>query len=327
VILKTPESAMPHRGHDARCPQKPKKKTAEEKKEEARLKELQRPMSESEKLQGVRQFSKGHFDAYFRPRYRAIRKEKNMHRLPTILEESNDGGDVPNASTEGNTESNLTESDNAEQIENDFEELTRKAVIDWHGVVAKFMDNKEEVKKWEDANVGCPLPFCAVAEKVAADIFPKRMEIGENGELSEKMKEKLAYASIHFNSQTMALVLPHQERDGTAIHPMYHMVEGQSLLYVCWEMFYPSVKLQCTEANCNGCLKRKRTTWSQSKKLFPIFQRDGPPMWAMVMTYYCQNTNCKKKVHANDPLLLHSLPYWVRRSYPVDPQYIYPGKG
>ena len=44
------------------------------------------------------------------------------------------------------------------------------------------------------------------------------------------------------------------------------------------------------------------------------------------MQYRCRNKDCKVLMDGNHPLLLASLSLWMRNAYPVDPQYIIPGK-
>ena len=76
-----------------------------------------------------------------------------------------------------------------------------------------------------------------------------------------------------------------------SVNATYHSVVGQKLLVVDWKRYYPDLDLFCP--TCGGELKQTRSNYSHNKSLFAIFGLDGPPSWAMVMTYNCQMT-CKK---------------------------------
>jgi hypothetical protein len=144
----------------------------------------------------------------------------------------------------------------------------------------------------------------------------------EDGSYTTQGKEKIELFTSFFAQNDMTLTIPHRERDGTPINEHYHMIEGQKLLHLCWEIHFPNVKLCCTQKNCKGTLERFRSNWSDKKKLFPIFHLSGPPTWAMVMEYRCKD--CSATCPANDPTLVHSLPIWVRKSYLVDTKYMRP---
>ena len=152
-------------------------------------------------------------------------------------------------------------------------------------------------------------------------MFPKKV-FARDGHLTDIGKRKLEKALKYFSNEDLSLTIPKKHRDGTDVDPYYHMVEGQSILVVCWLVHNPHLQLCCLKEKCDGRLERTRTNWSKNKTLFPIFRLDGPPMWAMVMNYQC--CECNSEFSANDPRLMRSLPHWIRSMYPVEPQYTNP---
>lgn len=294
---------MTHKGHHDLCPKKKHKDPEEE-----RLRMARAPPTEKEKLHGIRTFSKSHFISFFKQRH--IRKL--MKQSVSTMESTVD--------IEMDSEVNIEEACSPKQAAKPSKALPEeKPKIDWHTTVANAMDNTELVNKWKKDKINCPMAFCAVAQSVAEHIFPKKI-MGREGYLSDKAIEKLGYLGGYFDSSTLGMRLPCAPRDGSPIHPHYHMIEGQMLLLVCWEVFHPHVVIHCPDECCSGRLKRIRTKWSNDKSLFPIYQYGGPSIWAMIMIYQC--VSCSTSYKSNSPEVLHSLPFWVRDAYPVDPQYI-----
>lgn len=100
--------------------------------------------------------------------------------------------------------------------------------------------------------------------------------------------------------------------------PHYHQIEGQSIIYLDWQLAFPNTRLPCP--HCSAGLVHDRTNFGKNKgTLFPIWNIDGSVTWCVTMVYKCQSCNCN--VDANDGRLLHRLPEHMRSIYPVPPKY------
>ena len=103
----------------------------------------------------------------------------------------------------------------------------------------------------------------------------------------------------------------------TAIdNPHCHSIVGQTLLIVDWKRAF-GLDVPCP--NCNTPLENVRTNWSKNKVLFPMFDLEGPPTWAIVMVYKCPC--CKATFDANEGAVLCKLPAFAANTYPVDPKF------
>ena len=327
-----------HRPHHELCPRKPKPK---DKAEEERLRNLKKGLSESEKMKDIRSFGpnyKDHFNNFWLKRKARVAKVRKTYAKESGEEvtETTNLPPIPPSAGMQEPPPQPQESEDEDQrklpaADVDHEEVVimEPPMIDWHSVVVAGMKDSQLMKKVDGWKTNCPTPMKIVAQVAAEDLLPKRA-FARNGEISEKAQEKLDEALRYFSVENMAMVIPKKKRDGTPVDPYYHIIEGQSLLLVCWDVFYPLVTLPCVHRNdingvaCCGKLKRHRHNWSKNKTLEPIYSFDGPPMWAIVMTYTCED--CGRETKANDPRLLKALPFWVSQTYPVDPKYITPKK-
>ncbi|KAG7337271.1 hypothetical protein IV203_006809 [Nitzschia inconspicua] len=122
---------------------------------------------------------------------------------------------------------------------------------------------------------------------------------------------------------------PQEVCDGTTRpSPIYHLLEGQSIIYLDWKLVSPVTTLYCP--NCwrtkkvQVPLSHSRSNWAHSTtSLFPVWTARGTPIWCILMNYECKAKGecCKSRFAANDGRLLTSLPAHVRQAYPVDPRY------
>jgi hypothetical protein len=105
--------------------------------------------------------------------------------------------------------------------------------------------------------------------------------------------------------------------------PLYHFLEGESVIYLDWKLISPATPLLCPFCKNQGhvdChLKHDRTNWSKNYSLFPLWTTSGVPTWCVIMRYTCET--CKRGIDANDGRLLRSMPSYVRQAYPVEPKY------
>ncbi len=102
------------------------------------------------------------------------------------------------------------------------------------------------------------------------------------------------------------------------VDPHYHSIVGQKLILVDWRAFYKHLQLSCPHCEA-GKLDRDRTVFSKEGTLFPIFDLEGAPSWAIVMRHKC--TKCKRSVDGNAAELLCGLPADLAALYPVEPKY------
>jgi hypothetical protein len=107
-------------------------------------------------------------------------------------------------------------------------------------------------------------------------------------------------------------------------NPNYHVLEGQSIIYLDWKMMFPKMGLLCpvcrlTGDHCPLSTEKHTTNLSNDKTLFPIWGNAGLPTWAVVVRYKCVSCDCR--LLANDGRLLNSLPAHIRKAYPVNPRY------
>jgi hypothetical protein len=102
--------------------------------------------------------------------------------------------------------------------------------------------------------------------------------------------------------------------------PHYHSIEGQTIIFVVWELTFPSNHLRCTKHCCNGELAHNQFVFKKNQSLFPIFDQSGNASWACIMQYKCRV--CEGCVSGNDGTLLSSLPSPIWDAYPVRPKYV-----
>jgi len=101
------------------------------------------------------------------------------------------------------------------------------------------------------------------------------------------------------------------------MHPQYHSIVGQKLLYVNWkEMF--GLEVNCPRCP-TGIFANDRTNFSKNKILFPIFDLEGPPHWCMIMSMKC--SCCRLRTYSNTDQVLCQLAACARASYPVETKY------
>jgi hypothetical protein len=165
-----------------------------------------------------------------------------------------------------------------------------------------------------------PLPILAVAKFISERVVPKQLSSSTTNDhvLNSRANRQMAKFHRYFPPRKLEMIIPRWTGDG-CIDPNYCSIEEQKLLYVHWEVGFPGLKLNCTRDGCTGHLIHDRTNFSKNKNLFPIFNLDGPPTWAIVMSYTC--SLCKTRVNGNDGRLIYSLPEYIRDAYPVLPRY------
>ena len=163
-----------------------------------------------------------------------------------------------------------------------------------HDAVRDAMADPDFVSSSTEKKNGVPLPIMAVTRHL----------------LNHKEQN-------WFSPQTLEFQIP-VVRYGQPIDPHYHSIEGQRIYNVCWEDQFPGIVIPCPDCD-NGTLRRDRSNFSKNKKLFPIFNVNGPPDWAIVMSYKC--SKCPMRYDGNSAKVLMTLPIHVRSAYPVEPKF------
>src|SRR5210317_1459409 len=105
-------------------------------------------------------------------------------------------------------------------------------------------------------------------------------------------------------------------------NPHYHVLEGQSFVYLDWKLIAPEITLNCP--SCMGLglkniLEHERTNYSKNRSLFPLWTNQGTPSWVIYMRY--KWTTCNLLIPANDGRLLSSMPPHIAEIYPVSSHY------
>jgi hypothetical protein len=109
----------------------------------------------------------------------------------------------------------------------------------------------------------------------------------------------------------------------------------EKIMYVDWELAFPSVRIECFHCNeiCSNTvdnssaaphfLARDMTNFAKSKSLFPIWTIAGMNIWCVIMNYRC--SFCHFSCAGNDGKLLSVLPPEIAGRYPVVPEDAYGG--
>ncbi len=155
--------------------------------------------------------------------------------------------------------------------------------------------------KWKEKGRTAPKIICALTD------FVQKQVLGH--------KRCIDPLAPFFNGITLSV----PERAADPTNPLLHALQGQKLLVVDWELFFPQVRLQCPNCKC-GTLKRHTTTWADNGTIFPIFTLHGAPMCALVQQYKCGGEGgCRNTIRANEGRLLNTLPPFMSQLYPVEP--------
>eukprot|EP00980_Cylindrotheca_fusiformis_P007706 scaffold1634_cov95-Cylindrotheca_fusiformis.AAC.2 len=105
--------------------------------------------------------------------------------------------------------------------------------------------------------------------------------------------------------------------------PFYHVISGQTLIFLDWQMAFPYTRLPCPHcqpsSDPDAFLLRQHTNLGNDNSLFPIWTITGEIIWCVITKYKCKK--CFKVTSANDGNLLHLLPLHMSEQYPVFPRY------
>ena len=102
----------------------------------------------------------------------------------------------------------------------------------------------------------------------------------------------------------------------------YHSIQGVDLHFVHWKKMM-DIDIKCP---CGGILQHDCSHFSKNKIIFPIFNLDGQPSWAIVTPMRCNGKRsdgqpCKNRADSNTGEILSRLPHHLRSCYPVEPKY------
>jgi len=186
----------------------------------------------------------------------------------------------------------------------------------------------EMATTYEKSPVMTPKGFCdSVTAKMSNDSFLKEFKdsraplpmIAFAGTAMEKIVGRGKNNNLFDYVDGLTITVPDTKE---AMTPAYHSIVGQKLLYVDWIKIF-GLKVQCPRCP-TGTLQNDRTNFSKNKILFPIFDLDGPPSWAMVQSMVC--VCCRVRMNANTDAVICQLPAYARNCYPVESKYAIPNK-
>jgi hypothetical protein len=192
-----------------------------------------------------------------------------------------------------------------------------------------LLENDDE-KKWA-TNATAPVAYCLAIDHILSQ-FEHRRKKSKDAMLphTEDFRSQINRYYELFPLGNCEFVFPkdHNRRPS----PVYHQIEGQSMIYLDWQLCYPNLPLpcpSCADLVSKGTkaarpyqflLEHDRTNFSKAKgQLFPIWKFDGTVIWCVVMNYNC--AECSATIAANDGQLLQLLPAHVAATYPVLPKY------
>jgi len=101
--------------------------------------------------------------------------------------------------------------------------------------------------------------------------------------------------------------------------PLYESIHGTTIYWTCWELNAPDLTLMCHECN-EGILKHTRARIDKSSaRIKAVFNSTGQTDYEIGIIYQCEA--CSHRTSSCNGRLLHSLPGWCKRSFPIDPKY------
>ena len=211
-ILGKTDAETPHVGHAKGCPKKPPPKDSLENLEKKRIEALNKPLSGKEILTTARKFSKQHFQDFFAPRFRHMRR---------VMAEAAGGEEASNSdssSSAATAAAELAKKPPVKKPPNGKPPKYHRPDFDWHGTIeAAFLADGFAEKCVKD-KVNCPLPIAAIASVVSTSIFPKRFDVKPDGTMTPKALDNLEYYRRYFSPSTLSMTIPPAPRDGEAIN-------------------------------------------------------------------------------------------------------------
>jgi hypothetical protein len=101
--------------------------------------------------------------------------------------------------------------------------------------------------------------------------------------------------------------------------PMYESIEGTQIHLTGWDLNAPTnYDIPCLECKDGLLKKTKFHTGKMASAIIPIFEMYGPTGYEMGGYYNCDSCNCRVK--STGGKLLHVLPGWLTKSFPIDPK-------
>ena len=305
---------VPHRKHHRLCPNNPRTKGLvrevyeQEKRHQDRIKVLNTPINKAKTSKKRHEYV-------------------NMYTRSGFFKKSkkSDSSQLHNTTTQDTQE----KTDHGEKKEEEPVPVSQETVV-----LLPPLDNKEELYKNlhrfiddcvrssdQDFKRGsAPSAVVATVGWLNANIVPNNIvSRKKRGAASTpRAMEKMNILQRHFGLN-MHFTIPDQSQDGI-LSPALHSVAGTKIYFVFWELFFPSIEIKCP--CCGDSLNHERTNFSKNKgTLFPLFSLGRQPDWAVVMKYNCTNKQCMGCFDGNDGAILHQLPEYIRKKYPVYPKH------
>ena len=122
-------------------------------------------------------------------------------------------------------------------------------------------------------NCKAPAPFVCAIDLMLKQ-FAHRRQKNPDGilpvteEFEEQIERYYEFYPMHSCSFQFPIDL---EANGS---PHYHQIEGQTIIYLDWQLSFPNMRLPCPHCS-NAALVHERTNFGKSKSLHPIWNFDG----------------------------------------------------
>lgn len=114
----------------------------------------------------------------------------------------------------------------------------------------------------------------------------------------------------------LAVTIPHQDSSKRP-SALYSAAAGCRITFLRWELLVKNLKCcYCSD----GVLVRNQSSLTKRGTILPIFHLRKKLDWVVGMSYTCEQ--CSKPVSSWDAQLIHSLPLWIQRLFPVSPKWM-----
>jgi hypothetical protein len=191
------------------------------------------------------------------------------------------------------------------------------------GAICAWMADWSEEKKVElqSRARGRPLPLVALVEYLhnnCPHVYPDKEKGGYKLAGGE---ERLLWFDHYFPEGVCCFTVPVSGRQpNEAPDPLYESIQGTTIYLTRWELLLRGKPIHCVACS-NGILQHVNPETTRiAEAMTPVFSSSGGTDWEFGTSYTCNKCECR--IRSTDPRLIHSLPSWVTRSFPCDPQYM-----
>jgi len=165
-------------------------------------------------------------------------------------------------------------------------------------------------------------PAIEILTKHLLTFFPGFQSADSNnlkGSTDRELQQLEWYKRTFPIGNPMCVVIPYQDPRTTPCR-LYAAAEGCKIYFPRWELVDKDLK--CCYCAHGTLIHPRQLNFSKNGTIIPLFEIRQKLGWVVGGSYKCNNADCGKSVLAWDPELIHSLPYWMQRSYPVSAQWL-----